>query len=272
MIDKSFIFLTGHHRSGTSLVHEIMKEHPEVSGLCNTGVPKDEGQHVQTVYQPTKPLGGPGKYIFNPDSKMTEDHPLATRKSAEKVFQQWQEFYDSSCEHYIEKSPTNLIRTRFFQKLFPNSKFVVILRHPLAIGYATKKWSKTSIKSLLDHTLLGYEIFSQDLAHLNNVYVFRYEDFVLNPQAEINKVYHFLGLQPVTIKHTVNPKINDKYFQRWLRNRLNPVNRILFPVDDYLEQRANAFGYSIRRYRELLPCSLLGQHNVLADQPVPLPA
>lgn len=68
MIHKKFIFLAGHHRSGTSLLHEIIREHPAISGFRNTGVPEDEGQHLQSVFKPANSFGGPGKYIFNKNS------------------------------------------------------------------------------------------------------------------------------------------------------------------------------------------------------------
>jgi hypothetical protein len=142
------------------LLHEIIRAHPAISGFRNTGVPEDEGQHLQSVFKPASYFGGPGKYIFNRNSYMNENHALANFRSAEAIMQQWEKHYDQSCESYIEKSPPNLIRTRFLQKLFPSSKFVVILRHPLPVSYATQKWSRTSIKSLIEHTLLGYEIWS----------------------------------------------------------------------------------------------------------------
>lgn len=186
---------------------------------------------------------------------MTEDHSLATDLSAEAIMKQWEKYYDCSCEHYIEKSPPNLVRTRFFQKLFPNSKFIAILRHPLAVSFATKKWSETSIQSLLDHTLLGYEIFMNDMDYLRNVYVLRYEDFVANPQDEIDKVYDFLGLESLHIQHAVKPDVNEKYFSLWESNRKN------LSVDGYLEKRANKFGYSLCNYRNLLPSPILGTHN-----------
>ncbi|WP_290526323.1 sulfotransferase [Alcanivorax sp.] len=153
------------------------------------------------------------------------------------------------------------LRTRFFQKLFPNSKFIVILRHPLAVSFATQKWSKTSIKSLLDHTLLGYEIFMNDMGYLRNVYVLRYEDFVANPQDEIDKVYDFLDLESLHIQHAVKPNVNEKYFSMWESNRKSLLKRLLFPVNGDLEKRANKFGYSLCNYRNLLPSPVLGAHN-----------
>ena len=146
---------------------------------------------------------------------MNEDHLLATPQSAALLLKQWEIHYDTSCSHYVEKSPPNLIRTRFLQKLFPGSKFICILRHPLAVSYATQKWAKTSIKSLIEHTLLGYEILAKDLNHLANAYVLRYEDFVVKPQEEIANVYNFLELKDSKIQHNVKQCVNKKYFCRW---------------------------------------------------------
>lgn len=261
MIDKSFIFLAGHHRSGTSLLHEIIREHPLVSGFSKTGVKEDEGQLLQSVYPAGKEYGGVGRYIFDKRAYMDENHALATDESAEALMEQWGEYYDPACPHYLEKSPPNLIRTRFLQKLFPNSRFVVILRHPLAVGFATRKWSNTSIKSLIEHTLRGYEIFMDDMPHLNNVYVLRYEDFVKSPGDEIVKVYEFLGLEPIPLRHEVRPNVNEKYFSAWRSNRQSLLNRLRFPVSSRLEGRANRFGYSLRNCTNLGEVSFLGAHD-----------
>ncbi|MEM5498169.1 sulfotransferase [Paraglaciecola mesophila] len=260
MTDKKFIFLAGHHRSGTSLLHEIIREHDSVSGFSNTGVPEDEGMFLQNVYQPARAYGGPGKYIFDKQSYMNESHPLATPVSAEAILTQWEAYLDNSCTHYIEKSPPNIVRTRFFQKLYPDSKFVVIFRHPLAVGYATQKWSKTTIKSLIEHTLLGYEILLNDLPHLKNVYVLRYEDFVQNPQNKINSIFDFLGLASLTVKHKIRLEVNEQYYARWQRNRANIIKRLHFPLTDKVEQRFNNIGYSLRDYRQLEPKNFFGAH------------
>ena len=120
---------------------------------------------------------------------MNESHPFATDESGKKLFQQWSKYYDLSCKYLIEKSPPNFIRTRYLQKIFSDSKFVVILRHPIAISYATRKFCDSPIQSLLKH--------------LNSVYVLRYEDLVSEPQKTVNTICQFLDLSPVTIKHEI---------------------------------------------------------------------
>lgn len=257
-MDKKFIFLAGHHRSGTSLLHEIIREHSLISGFSNTGVPEDEGMFLQNIYNPAKIYGGPGKYIFDNNSHMNENHPLATTTNAKLILEQWENYYDKSCPYYVEKSPPNIVRTRFLQKLYPDSKFVVIFRHPLAVSYATQKWSKTSIKSLIEHTLRGYEILLSDIAHLSNVYILRYEDFVLSPQSEIDKVFNFLSLETVNVAHRIRPDVNEKYFSMWEEERRKLLSRVRFPIDSKLEKRINTVGYSLLDYRTLKDAPFLG--------------
>lgn len=247
MIEKSFIFLAGHHRSGTSLMHEILRDHPSISGFIKTRVPQDEGQHLQNIIPSAKFYGGPGKYIFDERSYMNEDHYLATDETSVAVFQQWEKYFDETCPYYIEKSPPNLIRTRFLQRLFPNSKFVVIFRHPIAIAYATQKMSRMSIGDLINHTLLGYEIFLRDMVYLKNFHVFRYEDFIQNPQYVIDQIYDFLNLESIPLKQVVNSSVNDKYFTMWNKTRQGVKLKIIKDM----EVRANKFGYGLERSETL---------------------
>lgn len=260
MKDKQFIFLAGLHRSGTSLLHEVIRGHSDISGFSETGVPEDEGQHLQSVYKPAKAFGGPGKFAFDQRAYMDESHPLATCESASAIFEQWSRYFDLSCKHLIEKSPPNIVRTRFLQKLYPNSKFIVILRHPLAVSYATQKWSKTSIQSLLEHSILAYEIFLKDMKALDSVYVLRYEEFVLQPQKVIEEIFSYLGLNPVKISHHIRSNVNEKYFSMWEKDQKKLLNRMFSQVSPALEDRANQFGYSINHYNDLAPLPWLGAH------------
>jgi hypothetical protein len=219
MSDHQFIFVAGLHRSGTSLVHRIIRNHPEVTGFKNAGVPKDEGQHLQTVYPKGTQFGGPGKFSLKRDAYMDEHHPLTSKSTAEKILKEWSSYLDLSKRYIVEKSPPNIIRSRFLQALFPRSKFVFILRHPLVVSYATQKWAKTSIKALMKHTLYAYECFLHDLPYIRQARVIRYEEFVVDPGEESKKLFAFLGLEAFPIQQTVDSKINQKYFDLWHRDQ-----------------------------------------------------
>lgn len=258
MNDKLFIFIGGLHRSGTSLLHEILRSHPAISGFSNTGVPKDEGQHLQSLVQPASAFGGPGRFGFNEASHMTEAHPLAVPESSARLFKEWQRYWDISQKYLLEKSPPNLIRTRFLQKLFPNSKFIIILRHPIAVAYATKKRVQRSVPDLIAHTLHCYERFRADMAYLNSVYVMRYEELVFTPQENIERLLGWIGLTPLIINHEVLPNINRKYIALWESDRLSDCFN---SIPEKFEKSANAFGYSLKSPDNLLPIEWLGAND-----------
>ncbi len=257
------IFIGGVHRSGTSLLHRLLSSHPSFSGFADTGVPEDEGQHLQDVYPTAKSLGGPGGFGFNDASFMDESHPLATPANARRLLECWKPYWDLDAPYLLEKSPPNLVRTRFFQALFPDCRFVIAVRHPVAVAYATRKWSRTRIPGLIQHTLRCYQRFVEDAPYLKRVYVIRYEAFVEDSAAEVGRLLEWLEAEPRTIDEvSIRPGLNERYFAKWERDRGSQIKRLvgetrglrsLLPA---LEAEANALGYSVERPEELQPVRL----------------
>ena len=242
-------FLGGLHRSGTSLIHRCLSDHSQISGFAGTGVPEDEGQHLQTVYPTAFNFGGPGMFGFRQASHMDEYSPLARPENADRLLQQWLPHWDASRSVLIEKSPPNLVRTRFLQALFPGCRFVVVLRHPVAVAYATQKWVPKGVwvGSLIEHWLICHERFEADRAHLRHVHVLRYEDFVERPQVELDAMLAFLGLNPEPLLQDVKTGVNDGYLARWRGRWRNPLARpYIETVIRRFEDRVQRFGYSLR--------------------------
>ncbi len=246
MENYKFIFIGGLHRSGTSLVFKCLREHPQISGFKNTRAFEDEGQHLQSVYYPAIKYGGAGKFGFNRASFLDENSELATVANAEKLFHQWEKYWDIQKPCLLEKSPPNLVRTRFLQKLFPNSFFIIIFRHPIAVSYATRKWCKNPLHSLVEHWLKCYEKFDSDKENLKNILAIKYEDFVANPQVILNQIYSFINLESFPLNLEVSSQVNDKYFSRWHQWKTNKIiNLYASYIESRFEQRVNKFGYSL---------------------------
>src|SRR5204863_5837347 len=110
---------------------------PCISGFADTGAPEDEGQFLQKVYPPGAAMGGPALFGFHPHAHLTEGSPLATPANGKRLFRAWKKFWDLGQPVLLEKSPPNLLRTRFLQALFPESSFVVLIRDPVAVSFAT---------------------------------------------------------------------------------------------------------------------------------------
>ena len=127
---------------------------------------------------------------------MTEDSPLATEANRDTLLAEWGRYWNLERPVLVEKSPPNLLKLRFLQALFPEASFVVIMRHPIVVSYATQKWSETSLESLLEHWHVCHEIFLEDAPRVRRLVLVRYEDFVADPAGVVGRIQEQLGLHP----------------------------------------------------------------------------
>ena len=105
----------------------------------------------------------------------------------------------------IDKLPLNLIEIGFIKRVFPQSKFILMLRHPcdtvLSCFMSDFKINEgmASFYNLEDATILYNEVFSlwhqylevYDLAY----HIVKYEEVVLNFDNTIKKTINFLNVE-----------------------------------------------------------------------------
>src|SRR6476659_8784817 len=243
--DHRFVFRAGLHRSGTTLLARLLAAHPEVSGFSGTGVPADEGQLLQTVYPAAKVWGGPGRFGFAPEAHFTEAQ--ASEEKARRLFEEWAPHWDLARPVLLEKSPPNVLKTRFLQALFPGSAFVVIVRHPIPVSIPTAHWRGTRrYDRLFEHWLRCHALFDADRAHLERVHVLQYEQLVADPATELRQIFEFLELKPIPPSEPVDTGANAKYFGRWneLKRDLR-MRAYLDLVSLWYERRMRRYGYSL---------------------------
>jgi Sulfotransferase family len=246
-IPQVLVFVGGLHRSGTSLVHRCLALHPEVSGFSGTGVPEDEGQHLQTVYPQDFRLGGAGRFGFRSGARLTERSALVSAESRARLVAEWGPHWQQGATVGLEKSPPNVVRTRFLQALFPNAVFVIVLRHPVAVAGATRKGRRRllSYELLVRHWVACHMILTRDAPLVRNLQVVRYEHVVADPHAALAPVFAAVSLTPPSLPAPVKPGLNDDYFDRWRRSR-NPVHRWdRRQAITRWEADVNRFGYSL---------------------------
>lgn len=217
---RRLVFVAGLHRSGTTPLAKLLAEHPEISGFADTGVKEDEGQHLQDVYPPARAYGGAGRFARDPRSHLTEMSPLATADNARRLLEHWAPHWDLSRRLLLEKSPLNLVMMRFLQSLFPEARFVVVVRHPVVVALSTRKWARTTttgLGSLVRHWLAAHETFLTDATSLRHVHVVRYEQLVRDPEKTLAGVAEFLGLTQPLEAGSLDERRSDGYLRTWRR-------------------------------------------------------
>jgi hypothetical protein len=193
-----------------------LESHPAIAGLRETKAPENEGQHVQDVYAPAWRHGGLGCFAFDESAHLTEGSPGAGRGAGQRLWQCWSPFIQAGASIFVEKSPPNLIRTRFLQAAFPDAIFVLIVRHPAAVTIRTRVIRPSiSVVRLLRHWIRAHDLMVEDLQYLRCSIVIRYEDFVENPRRELKRVADLLGVASRFDYSPVAPNMSEDAFRVW---------------------------------------------------------
>ena len=107
------IFLLGNVRSGTSMIHDLFDEHPEVVGWFEP----------RTIWTYPAPLRRHDRFVA------ADATPGATR-FIRRRFQMYQDAHGG--RRIMEKTPSNVMRIPYVRAIFPESKFLYVIREPLA--------------------------------------------------------------------------------------------------------------------------------------------
>jgi hypothetical protein len=219
------VFVGGLHRSGTTPLTRALARHPRISGLHDTGVAEDEGQHLQDVYPRIRAYGGMGRFARAPEAHLTETSTLVSPANAQRLIDAWAPYWDLDRPLLLEKSPANMIMGRFLQALFPGSALIVVLRHPVVTALALQKWNplvvarngrrRTTLVGRVDHWVHAYELLRTDLAALDRVEVVRYEDLVDRPAGELARLQGLLGLDDPIPHDSLRSDRSDDYLRQW---------------------------------------------------------
>jgi hypothetical protein len=242
------VFLGGVHRSGTTLLADLLGEHPNMSALSETGVWHDEGQFLQDVYPTALDCGGPGKFAFNARARLTEADATGIDGTgpdalAAQILGAWTPYWNLQRRYLVEKSPPNLLRFRYLQALFPDAHFIAIVRHPVAVAYATAGWAKTPVAELLEHWLVAHEAFERDRPAVHRLTFLRYEDLVRDVPGTLATVCASLGVEPFVPDTEVRPDTNERYLRRWRHSRVSPLHPRVLVHRARFERRLDALGY-----------------------------
>lgn len=261
--DNHFIFVGGLHQSGTSVTERLLSSQPFASGLRSDIVdvvnrsacvrpdfhnkfrciaPENEGifltKEFNKYYQDTKrscSIRGHEDYGYCAIiHHMTENdirklgHQGCNQFRA-NLFSDWGKFWNTSKPLLVEKDISNLIKSRFLQKLFGEKKtgFVFLLRHPMA----DCKDFRCDVNLHFYAWLRAIKTMEEDLEYLKNYVVIHQEGYIFNVSSITSALKQQFGLPYLnyldeSVPLTVENGLVDLYKHQILKNKFDAYGRI----------------------------------------------
>jgi hypothetical protein len=263
------LFVLGHWRSGTTLLHELLMLDPR--HVCPTTYQCFSPHHfswtewfgpalskwmlprlrpmdnMQTGWERPQEdefalcnLGLPSPYLawaFPNHGPVCDEYldlrllPAAERETWKGA---WRDFVQRVAMvrsgRIVLKSPTHTARVRTILEVFPDARFVHIVRDPLVLFPSTVRLWRTLCETqglqeiredlpwierhVLDTFVLMYERFEQDrgLVPAGRLVDLRYEDLIADPVGQMRGVYaglnlgRFTEVEPALLRHTLKSR------------------------------------------------------------------
>ncbi|MGB3051310.1 MAG: sulfotransferase [Polyangiales bacterium] len=199
----SLVFVISPPRAGSTLLQRMMGAHAEIfthpephliTPIAHLGVYDNVDRapydHINAA-EATKAFiqGLPGG---------EQDYLDALRAYTDTLYGRMLSTSESS--YFLDKTPANALVLPFLQRLYPDAKYVVLTRHPLAVfsSYANSffdgDWAGAhAFNPILERYVPAMAAFLRErsvpLLHV------AYEDLVTEPAAQLERIFAFLGLE-----------------------------------------------------------------------------
>lgn len=240
---NDMVFLVGCYNSGTTILRDILKSHPNVGGMPREGVRFTD---VFTDMQ----HGGWIRMAYH--NRRLPSSFFSVDESREKLDRDWGFWAKRNETVFLEKSITHSFRLEFIKKVYPSAKFIAItrdgycssegiMRRARPISHAEKALGQRGYPedlcaeqwSYINEKLLDFSVNNDSCLHI------RFEDFVLEPEETVKALFRHIGAdenlvsmkkdvlyvvdKPFPIKNT-----NPESRRRFLKGQLNleAFNRI----------------------------------------------
>lgn len=182
-----WIFLLGVNNSGTTLIANVLESHPLVRCM------DWEGQDYTNELPHPWDYGAARLWTVELDRfRWTE---ADVRADAVRIKYDWTLRYPAPPGYLFEKSPPNVLRSRWLQHNFRPARFIATFRSPYAVCEGVRRRMDCTIEQAASHWATANRILLEDISRLERVLSYRYEELCQDPQAVLGKVDDFLEVR-----------------------------------------------------------------------------
>ncbi|MBB2496852.1 sulfotransferase [Aquipseudomonas ullengensis] len=253
MQDKQLIFMISLPRSGSTLLQKILGGHDDIYTSSEPWLMlhplyalKDEG--IQARYGARLAAQGLQDFISDLPGKGEDFYYAQLRDCYLSLYAPY--LQGSGKSRFLDKTPRYYEVFDELQKTFPQAKFIILYRNPLAVlASILNTWVKDDLGKLKEYRgdlYQGIEFLQRDFSAYNNIHIVRYEELLLAPESTTASLFAFLQLpnQPECIDYGKRPA------ERWRYGDPRTVYAKSRPDTQHAEAWQQKLG--IAEYRKLL--------------------
>ena len=183
---SNLAFLIGFPRSGTTLLDTILRSHSQTLVL-------EEKPHILNI-----------RHDFYKNHDLNDILQITKNDKIKMQEQYFNSFDYKSDKLIVDKYPLNLIELGFIKTLFPDSKIILALRHPLdciiscVLTSFKMNEGMVNFENINTTSFFYNECFELLFKYFHyyeiNYHQIKYENVIINFSEEINKLINFLNL------------------------------------------------------------------------------
>lgn len=187
------IFVVGLHRSGSTLIEQILASHPLIEGTSELTVMQFMWERLCRMAS----LRGRG-----PFEEISEMDGAAFTGIGEEYIERTRPFRITGKPYFVDKLPANWVHVGLIRLALPNARIIDARRHPLACGFSNfKQYYASGIRFAFALDSIGY--FYRDyvrfMDHIDRVQpgvVHRVlnEKLIDDPEGEVRRMLEFIGV------------------------------------------------------------------------------
>ena len=180
------IFIVGPMGSGTTLLRLMLDSHPHIAIPPETGFMRAYKAHR---FVPFKITGrGWARRLGWSDDELD----ALLRDLYDTLFMRYAEQHGK--RRWGEKTPVHTWHVDAMARLFPDARFVGIIRHPGAVVSSNmRRWKHSLPKAAIHYDRYARELARQAARRPKRFVVLRYEDLLLQPEPVMRELLDWLG-------------------------------------------------------------------------------
>lgn len=241
-LPENLVFLVGCYNSGTTILRDILRSHPDVSGMPREGV------RFTDVFPDMQEGGWVRMAYANRHLEQASVDVLTARR---KLSKDWGYWYSGS-GLFLEKSITHAYRVDFLREVFPAAKFIFLARD----GYCSTEGVLRRAKPQGDAAKVVGSEYSASLVakqwvdinqkilknkDADGSYFLKFEDFIKRPEEKLSELFGFLDLDDSCLEasegivvlggkkfHILDPNAASR--KRFPRAQLREFNEVAGPM------------------------------------------